>query len=43
MESPPTQFFAGSDAVAGINADLRTRLAEVQAHEDLSVTTDGNL
>jgi NAD(P)-dependent dehydrogenase (short-subunit alcohol dehydrogenase family) len=42
MESPPKQFFAGSDAVSGITADLKTRLAEVQAHKDLSVTMDGN-
>jgi NAD(P)-dependent dehydrogenase (short-subunit alcohol dehydrogenase family) len=41
MASPPRQFFAGSDAVSGITADLRRRLAEVQAHRDLSVTTDG--
>ena len=42
MESPPKQFFAGSDAVSGITADLQARLAEVQAHKDLSVSTDGN-
>ena len=42
MESPPKQFFAGSDAVNGITADLQARLGEVQAHKDLSVTTDGN-
>ncbi len=42
MASPPKQFFAGSDAVSGITADLKTRLAEVEAHKDLSVTTDGN-
>lgn len=42
LESPPRQFFAGTDAVNGITADLKTRLAEVQAHKDLSVTTDGN-
>jgi NAD(P)-dependent dehydrogenase (short-subunit alcohol dehydrogenase family) len=41
MESPPKQFYAGSDAVSGITADLKTRLAEVQAHKDLSVATDG--
>jgi NAD(P)-dependent dehydrogenase (short-subunit alcohol dehydrogenase family) len=41
MESPPKQFFAGTDAVDGITADLKARLAEVQAHRDLSVTTDG--
>src|SRR5882672_8792176 len=42
MESPPKQFFAGSDAVAGITADLKTRLAEVETHKDLSTSTDGN-
>jgi NAD(P)-dependent dehydrogenase (short-subunit alcohol dehydrogenase family) len=42
MESPPKQFFAGSDAVNAITADLQARLAEVQAHKGLSVTTDGN-
>ncbi|RKI49445.1 SDR family NAD(P)-dependent oxidoreductase [Corallococcus sp. AB004] len=42
METPPKQFFAGSDAVSGITADLEARLAEVRAHKDLSVSTDGN-
>lgn len=42
MESPPKQFSAGSDAVAGITADLKTRLAEVEAHRALSSSTDGN-
>jgi NAD(P)-dependent dehydrogenase (short-subunit alcohol dehydrogenase family) len=42
MESPPKQFYAGSDAVAGITADLKTRLAEVEAHKELSASTDGN-
>jgi NAD(P)-dependent dehydrogenase (short-subunit alcohol dehydrogenase family) len=41
MASPPKQFFAGSDAVSGITADLEARLRDVQAHKDLSVTTDG--
>jgi NAD(P)-dependent dehydrogenase (short-subunit alcohol dehydrogenase family) len=41
MDSPPKRFFAGSDAVGGVTADLKARLAEVQAHNDLSVTTDG--
>ena len=41
MQSPPKQFFAGSDAVSGITADLEARLRDVQAHKDLSVTTDG--
>jgi hypothetical protein len=27
--------------VSGITADLQARLAEVQMHKDLSVTTDG--
>jgi NAD(P)-dependent dehydrogenase (short-subunit alcohol dehydrogenase family) len=42
MESPPKQFFAGSDAVEGITADLQARLAEVQVHMGLSATIDGN-
>ena len=42
MESPPKQFFAGSDAVSGITADLQARLSEVQAHKNLSASTDGN-
>jgi len=41
MASPPKQFFAGSDAVSGITADLEARLRDVQAHKHLSVTTDG--
>lgn len=43
MDSPPKQFFAGSDAVAGITADLKQRLAEVDAHRALSASTDGSL
>jgi NAD(P)-dependent dehydrogenase (short-subunit alcohol dehydrogenase family) len=39
---PPKQFYAGTDAVDGITADLNARLREAQAHRDLSVTTDGN-
>jgi NAD(P)-dependent dehydrogenase (short-subunit alcohol dehydrogenase family) len=42
MESPPKQFFAGTDAVDGITADLEARLQEVQAHKSLSITTDGS-
>lgn len=42
IESPPKQFFAGSDAVAGITADLKGRLAEVDANQVLSASTDGN-
>lgn len=42
MESPPKQFSAGSDAVAGITADLKARLVEVEAHRALSASTDGN-
>ena len=41
MPSPPKQFFAGSDAVRGITADLQARLAEVQEHAALSASTDG--
>lgn len=42
MESPPKQFCAGSDAVAGITAALKARLAEIEAHRALSSSTDGN-
>ncbi len=42
MASPPKQFFAGSDAVTGITADLEARLREVQKHKSLSVSTDGS-
>jgi NAD(P)-dependent dehydrogenase (short-subunit alcohol dehydrogenase family) len=41
MATPPKQFFAGSDAVSGITADLEARLRDVHAHKNLSVTTDG--
>jgi len=41
MAAPPRQFCAGSDAVAGITADLKARLAEVEAHQALSASTDG--
>jgi NAD(P)-dependent dehydrogenase (short-subunit alcohol dehydrogenase family) len=40
-EAPPKQFYAGTDAVDGITADLNARLGEARAHRDLSVTTDG--
>jgi NAD(P)-dependent dehydrogenase (short-subunit alcohol dehydrogenase family) len=40
--SPPKQFYAGTDAVDGITADLKARLGEAQAHRELSVTTDGS-
>lgn len=42
MESPPKQFYAGSDAVALITADLKARLADIEAHQALSASTDGN-
>jgi NAD(P)-dependent dehydrogenase (short-subunit alcohol dehydrogenase family) len=42
LESPPKQFFAGSDAVSGITADLQRRLDEVRAHATLSSSTDGS-
>jgi NAD(P)-dependent dehydrogenase (short-subunit alcohol dehydrogenase family) len=42
MESPPKQFYAGSDAVGLIAGDLQARLAEVEKHKDLSVSTDGS-
>lgn len=43
MASPPKQFFAGSDAVSGITADLKARLEQVDAHKTLSSSTDGSL
>lgn len=42
MASPPKQFYAGSDAVAGIRASLEARLQEIRAHEALSKSTDGS-
>ena len=42
METPPKQFFAGTDAVSGITADLEARLREVRTHTNLSVSTDGD-
>jgi NAD(P)-dependent dehydrogenase (short-subunit alcohol dehydrogenase family) len=42
MASPPKQFFAGSDALAGITASLEARLQEARAYADLSRSTDGN-
>jgi NAD(P)-dependent dehydrogenase (short-subunit alcohol dehydrogenase family) len=42
MKSPPRQFAAGSDAVSGITADLRARLAEIEVHEKLSSSMEGN-
>jgi NAD(P)-dependent dehydrogenase (short-subunit alcohol dehydrogenase family) len=41
MDSPPKQFFAGSDAVDGITASLEARLKEVRTFADLSKSTDG--
>jgi hypothetical protein len=41
MTSPPKQFYAGSDAVAGIRSALEARLQEVNDHEALSRSTDG--
>jgi NAD(P)-dependent dehydrogenase (short-subunit alcohol dehydrogenase family) len=42
MTNPPKQFYAGSDAVAGIRSALEARLHEIKAHEALSKSTDGN-
>jgi len=42
MTSPPKQFFAGSDAVDSITADLRARLVEVDAYHALSSSTIGS-
>ena len=40
MPSPPKQFFAGTDAVAGITPALEARLQEVRAFAALSESTD---
>jgi NAD(P)-dependent dehydrogenase (short-subunit alcohol dehydrogenase family) len=42
MTNPPKQFYAGSDAVAGIRHALEARLQEMNDHETLSKSTDGN-
>jgi NAD(P)-dependent dehydrogenase (short-subunit alcohol dehydrogenase family) len=41
MKAPPKQFLAGSDAIATIAPALEARLEEIQAHADLSKSTDG--
>jgi NAD(P)-dependent dehydrogenase (short-subunit alcohol dehydrogenase family) len=42
MANPPRQFYAGSDAVAGIRPALEARLQEIKDHEQLSRSTDGS-
>ena len=42
MTNPPKQFYAGSDAVAGIRSALEARLQEIKDHEELSKSTDGS-
>jgi len=42
MVNPPKQFYAGSDAVAGIRQSLGARLQEIDDHEALSKSTDGS-
>ena len=42
MTNPPKQYYAGSDAVAGIRSALEARLREIKDHEELSASTDGN-
>ena len=42
MTNPPKQFYAGSDAVAGIRPALEARLQEIKDHETLSKSTDGS-
>ena len=42
MADPPKQFYAGSDAVAGIKPALEARLREIKDHETLSKSTDGS-
>lgn len=41
MPHPPTQFAAGSDAVAMLTGALQARLDSVRAHAELSTSTDG--
>jgi NAD(P)-dependent dehydrogenase (short-subunit alcohol dehydrogenase family) len=41
MTNPPKQFYAGSDAVAGIRPALEFRLKEINDYEALSKSTDG--
>src|SRR4051812_33069817 len=41
MANPPKQFYAGSDAIAGIRPALEARLQEIKDHEALSKSTDG--
>jgi len=42
IANPPKQFYAGSDAVAGIRQALESRLQEIKDHEALSKSTDGS-
>ena len=42
MTNPPKQYYAGSDAVAGIRSALEARLQEIKDHEELSKSTDGS-
>jgi NAD(P)-dependent dehydrogenase (short-subunit alcohol dehydrogenase family) len=42
MTNPPKQFYAGSDAIAGIKPALEARLQEIKDYEQLSKSTDGN-
>jgi hypothetical protein len=42
MANPPKQFYAGSDAIAGIRPALEARLQEIKDYEALSKSTDGS-
>jgi NAD(P)-dependent dehydrogenase (short-subunit alcohol dehydrogenase family) len=42
MDNPPSQFAAGSDALAVVQPALEARLGEVRAYADLSKSTDGS-
>jgi len=42
MDNPPTQFVAGSDALAVVRPALEARLEELRAYEDMSKSTDGS-
>ena len=42
MTNPPKQFYAGSDALAGIPPAVEARLQDMRDHEELSRSTDGS-
>lgn len=42
LDNPPTQFLAGSDALAVVTPILEARLEALHAYEELTRSTDGN-